>query len=171
MGRQHRPSPIPVRRRHQPDFSSPQQGAPLLETGHPGPQGQWTRHGQNRDERHPERYSLIVYDDLHAWQLFLQVDPEVLSAYIENQIGALLDYDRKNGTELVRTLETYFATGQSKQRTAKALYIHRQTLYYRLEQISALLGDNWNAPERRMALDIALAAHRFLSMKKNHTAG
>ncbi|MGI6126988.1 MAG: PucR family transcriptional regulator [Planifilum sp.] len=126
---------------------------------------------QNRDQRPPERYSLIGYDDLHAWQLFLQVDPEVLSAYVENQIGALLDYDRQNGTELVRTLEAYFATGQSKQRTAKALYIHRQTLYYRLEQISTLLGNNWDTPERRMALDIALATHRFLSMKKNHTAG
>lgn len=126
---------------------------------------------QNREQNLSDRYSLICYDDLHAWQLFLQVDPEVLSAYVQNQIGPLLDYDRQNGTELVRTLETYFATGQSKQQTAKVLYIHRQTLYYRLEQISNLLGNNWDTPERRMALDIALATHRFLSAKKNYFAG
>lgn len=116
-----------------------------------------------RNENIPTTSSLAFYDDLHAWQLFLQVDPEMLSAYIQNQIGPLLDYDRKNRTELVQTLETFFETGQSKQQTARVLYIHRQTLYYRLEQISELLGDNWNAPERRRALDIALAAHRFLT--------
>ena len=116
-----------------------------------------------RDKNIADKPSLTLYDDLHAWQLFLQVDTEVLSAYIQNQIGPLLEYDRKNGTDLVRTLETFFATGLSKQRTAKVLYIHRQTLYYRLEQISSLLGDNWNDPERRRALDIAMAAHRFLS--------
>ncbi|MBX6396530.1 MAG: helix-turn-helix domain-containing protein, partial [Alicyclobacillaceae bacterium] len=40
--------------------------------------------------------------------------------------------------------------------------IHRQTLYYRLEQISALLGEDWEAPPRRLALEAAVAAHRFL---------
>jgi purine catabolism regulator len=113
------------------------------------------------------RFTLVCFDDLHAWQLFLQVDPAVLTEYIRHQIGPLLDYDHQNGTELVQTLEAFFATGQSKQLTAKKLYIHRQTLYYRLEQISSLLGDNWDTPVRRLALATALAAHRFLLVQEN----
>jgi purine catabolism regulator len=112
-------------------------------------------------------FSLACFDDLHAWQLFLQVNPAVLAEYIRHQIGPLLDYDRENGTELVRTLETFFAVGQSKQQAAKALYIHRQTLYYRLEQISSLLGNDWESPARRLALATALAAHRFLSVRSD----
>jgi PucR family transcriptional regulator, purine catabolism regulatory protein len=115
-------------------------------------------------------FHLVCYDDLNTWQLFLQVDPSVLSDYIRHQIGPLLDYDRENGTELVHTLETFFASGQSKQQTAKALYIHRQTLYYRLEQISSLLGENWDSPSRRLALDTALAARRFLAVQENRYA-
>jgi purine catabolism regulator len=114
------------------------------------------------------RFTLVCFDDLHAWQLFLQVDPAVLMEYIRHQIGPLLDYDRLNGTELVQTLEAFIATGQSKQQTAKKLYIHRQTLYYRLEQITSLLGDSWDTPERRLALATALAAHRFLSVLEKH---
>lgn len=121
--------------------------------------------GGNPRKNLSDPFTLICYDDLHTWQLFLEVDPEALSTYIRNQIGPLLDYDRQNGTELVRTLETFFATGQSKQQTAKALYIHRQTLYYRLEQIASLLGNDWDAPTRRLALATALAAHRFLSVQ------
>jgi PucR family transcriptional regulator, purine catabolism regulatory protein len=109
-------------------------------------------------------YSLICYDDLHTWQLFLQMDPSTLQNYISDQLGPLLDYDRQNGTELIRTLEAFFACGQSKQHTAKALFIHRQTLYYRLEQITNLLGKRWEEPPRRLALDTALAAHRFLEI-------
>jgi purine catabolism regulator len=128
---------------------------------------------QKNEDKHrkkpSDRFTLVCYDDLQAWQLFLQVDPTVLSEFVRHQIGPLIDYDRQNGTKLVQTLETFFATGQSKQQTAKELYIHRQTLYYRLEQISSLLGNNWETPVRRLALATALAAHRFLSVQENRS--
>jgi purine catabolism regulator len=109
----------------------------------------------------------VVYcEDLHAWQLFLQVSPSVLEQYVEAQIGPLLAYDRENGTQLTRTLEVYLAENLSKQHTANALYIHRQTLYYRLEQIGQLLGKDWDSPVRRLALETALSAHRFLQEQR-----
>jgi PucR family transcriptional regulator, purine catabolism regulatory protein len=66
----------------------------------------------------------------------------------------------------VRTLEVYFQTGLQKQQTAKSLFIHRQTLYYRLEQIAAMLGDDWEAPARRLALETAVSGYRFLSARQ-----
>jgi len=109
----------------------------------------------------------VVYcEDLHAWQLFLQVSPAVLAQYVEAQIGPLLAYDREHGTQLTKTLEVYLAENLSKQQTANALYIHRQTLYYRLEQIGQLLGNDWDSPDRRLALETALSAHRFLQSQR-----
>jgi purine catabolism regulator len=109
----------------------------------------------------------VVYcEDLHAWQLFLQISTPVLMQYVEAQIGPLLAYDRENGTQLTKTLGVYLAENQSKQQTAKALYIHRQTLYYRLEQIGQLLGKDWDSPARRLALETALSAHRFLQTQR-----
>lgn len=76
-----------------------------------------------------------------------------------------MDYDQRNGTELIKTLEAFLEAGQSKQKAAKDLFIHRQTLYYRLDQMTSLLGEGWEKPPRRLTLDMALAAHRFLSAR------
>jgi purine catabolism regulator len=85
-------------------------------------------------------------------------DPE-LQTFVTEQIGALLEYDARHGRELVRTLDEYLANSLSKSRTAVALGVRRQTLYARLERISALLGGlDLDQRERRAALDLALTA-------------
>ncbi|PTX63358.1 purine catabolism regulator [Melghirimyces profundicolus] len=117
-------------------------------------------------EEEAEEGKVICYDDLDSWQLFLQVPSSVLGGFVEMQLGALLDHDRKNGTQLVKTLEAFLNARQSKQQAAKDLFIHRQTLYYRLDQIASLLGEDWEHPSRRTALDMALAAHRFLTARE-----
>ncbi|MDI3328812.1 MAG: PucR family transcriptional regulator ligand-binding domain-containing protein [Alicyclobacillaceae bacterium] len=113
--------------------------------------------------------TFISYDDLHIWQLFLEVNADALRQFVEDQIGTLLAHDRQHGTELVETLRVFLASSQSKQQAAKSLFIHRQTLYYRLEQITALLGEDWETPPRRLALETALAAHQFLEAGYSRT--
>lgn len=119
----------------------------------------------------PSLYTLIHYEQLQAWQLFLHMDIQAVQQFVELHLGPLLKYDAKNKANLVRTLEIYFQTGLQKQQTAKSLFIHRQTLYYRLEQIKAMLGDDWEAPARRLALEIALSAYRFLQARKKKSDG
>ncbi|CAB3395242.1 PucR family transcriptional regulator [Kyrpidia spormannii] len=117
------------------------------------------------------RISFLSYDDLYTWQVFLQMDERALAEFVDGQIGSLLAHDRLHGTELVETARMFFACNQSKQQTAQALFIHRQTLYYRLEQISALLGDGWNQPPRRLALEVAIDAARFLAARSPGRGG
>ncbi|CAB3396048.1 PucR family transcriptional regulator [Kyrpidia spormannii] len=112
------------------------------------------------------RISFLSYDDLYTWQVFLQMDEHALAEFVDGQIGSLLAHDRLHGAELVETARMFFACNQSKQQTAQALFIHRQTLYYRLEQIAALLGDGWNQPPRRLALEVAIDAARFLAARR-----
>lgn len=45
--------------------------------------------------------------------------------------------------ELMRTLQTYLRHMCDTRKTAEALHIHRNTLYYRLNQLEELLGDGW----------------------------
>ena len=42
-----------------------------------------------------------------------------LDGFARRQLGALLDYDEKRGTELIRTLDAYLAAGCSTRRTAE----------------------------------------------------
>lgn len=51
----------------------------------------------------------------------------------------LYEYDRKNGTEYMETLRQYLLNDRNAVRAAKALYIHRNTMNYRLERLREML--------------------------------
>ena len=55
-------------------------------------------------------------------------------------IGPLLDYDRAHGTELVDSLRVFLNCNRSWQRAAKELFVHKQTLVYRMRRIEELAG-------------------------------
>jgi DNA-binding PucR family transcriptional regulator len=77
-------------------------------------------------------------------------------AHVEHVLGSVLQYDAQRGTDLVGTLQAYFAAGQSPTRAATALHIHPNTVQQRLDRISALLGDGWQQPDRALDLQVAL---------------
>ena len=57
----------------------------------------------------------------------------------------IYEYDQKNGTELLLTLETYLMQYKSLKAAAEELFIHRSTLTYRLgciEKIAKLALDD-----------------------------
>jgi purine catabolism regulator len=106
---------------------------------------------------------VLMSADVGVYRLLSRLvdDPE-LETFVAEQIGGLLEYDARHGRELVRTLDEYLSSSLSKSRTAAALGIRRQTLYARLERISALLGGlDLDQRERRAALDLALTAWRL----------
>ncbi len=104
------------------------------------------------------------YEDLGIYQL-IKALPEatVLSSFISRHLGKVLQYDRENRGEMLRTLDELLKCQGSKQETAKRLYIHRQTLYHRLEKLEELLGEDFLEPEKRMCLEFALRAYEVIS--------
>lgn len=55
-------------------------------------------------------------------------------------LGPLIEYDREQGTELVKTLQVYLECDRSPSRTAELLFIHTQTVNYRIARIQELTG-------------------------------
>ncbi|MEU1136012.1 helix-turn-helix domain-containing protein [Streptomyces sp. NPDC005885] len=84
-----------------------------------------------------------------------------VSGFIDTTIGPVLDYDRKNSTELAETLEAYFATGASPSKAAETLHVHPNTVSRRLERITALLGSGWQQPGHVLDVQLALRTHRM----------
>jgi DNA-binding PucR family transcriptional regulator len=87
-------------------------------------------------------------------------DGRDVDGFVARTIGPLLAYDARRGTELVRTLEQYFATGASPVRTKDSLHVHVNTVTQRLERVSRLIGPDWSAPERTLEVQLALRLHR-----------
>jgi len=85
----------------------------------------------------------------------LRGSPE-LQAFYDEFLGALESYDERHGTELIRTLEGFFAHHGNHVRAAEALHLHRNTLLYRLARIQAIAGLDLDDPEVRLAVQVAL---------------
>ncbi|MFD7059008.1 helix-turn-helix domain-containing protein [Streptomyces sp. NPDC059906] len=81
--------------------------------------------------------------------------------FVERTIGQVVAYDERRGTELVRTLDAYFACGMSPARTKEALHVHVNTVAQRLERVGRLLGDDWQSPDRALEIQLALRLHRL----------
>jgi purine catabolism regulator len=59
---------------------------------------------------------------------------------VDRILGPVLEYDEEHGSELVTTLETYLACDRSPKRAAEALFVHTQTVSYRIARIQELTG-------------------------------
>ena len=95
-----------------------------------------------------ERFSPVAHwAELGAWRL-----PAELSAPDPVADPLLAE------PELAATAETFLDCAGSAARTAAALHIHRQTLYYRLGRISALTGLDLADGDARLLLHTALRA-------------
>ncbi|GIP37827.1 transcriptional regulator [Paenibacillus sp. J31TS4] len=94
-----------------------------------------------------KRRQLLPYDDVEIFQLLLEAAESVnFEPLIDKKIGKLAAYDRENGTELVTTLYYYLATGGSLYETANRLFIHRNSVKYRMDRIREIAGVEFDSP-------------------------
>ncbi|MCZ0208612.1 helix-turn-helix domain-containing protein [Streptomyces achromogenes] len=114
--------------------------------------------------------SAAALDDLGFVGLLLS-DGRDVSGFIDNSIGPVLAYDRHNDTELVKTLEAYFAVGASPSKAADRLHIHANTVSRRLERVATLLGPRWQQPDRALDIQLALRIHRMRALLRPDAAG
>ncbi|MFE2384898.1 helix-turn-helix domain-containing protein [Streptomyces misionensis] len=86
-------------------------------------------------------------------------DGHDVDGFVTTVLGPLLEYDARRGTQLVRTLRAYFDRGGSLTRAKEELHVHVNTVVQRLDRVQALLGPDWNSPERALELQLALRLH------------
>lgn len=109
----------------------------------------------------------LYFGELKVYRLLFQLEhsPE-LEAFCHEMIGTLIAYDRAQGTDLVETLSAYFAHKGNLSQTAEALFVHRNTLLYRMERIREISGLDLDNPETRLSIQLALRAWRLLTARE-----
>ena len=73
-------------------------------------------------------------------------------------IGRIEAYDREHNSDLVRTLRVYFASNANTSEAADRLYLHRNSLPYRLARVQDLTGLDLKDHRARLALQLGLLA-------------
>jgi DNA-binding PucR family transcriptional regulator len=73
-------------------------------------------------------------------------------------VWPLVEHDRERRSDLVRTLRAYFAAGGNAREAADRMFLHRNSLLYRLERIRKLTGLDLRDPGVALALQLGLLA-------------
>lgn len=97
------------------------------------------------------------YDDWYMHMLLLQEPKAELREHMDHVLAPILDNE-----ELVETLANYLTFGESLKTTSERMFIHVNTLKYRLARISELLKCDLKDPNVRFRLRMAITIERYL---------
>lgn len=131
-----------------------------------------TAHRQAREALHigmqlTPRSSVTHFDDLGSYRLIFRVsDLDELERYCSEQVGALIDYDAKHGTDLLNTLNAIIAADGNLHRAAERLSVHYNTLRYRIRRIEEIQGTRVDSWRNLSAIDLALKGYQVLQARR-----
>jgi sugar diacid utilization regulator len=103
----------------------------------------------------------VSYEQLGAYRylVHLEIDDAPQDRYRQS-VEKLIDYDDRRGSRLIETLEQYLADRGSVTTSARALYVHPNTVRQRLERIERVAELDLSS-EDLLSLELALKLVRL----------
>lgn len=83
----------------------------------------------------PEPPALVTFDDIAPVAMLID-DPDTLRAFVHRTLGSLAEPSVR-AAELRETLRVYLRTHRSPAATAERMILHRNTIRYRIQQVTA----------------------------------
>lgn len=82
---------------------------------------------------------VVFFADLEFSYLFSHIPKPVMDKFCQSLLQPLMIKDADYATDMLRTLEAYITSEGQINEVAKQLFIHRNTVQYRLEKLSEIL--------------------------------
>lgn len=106
---------------------------------------------------------IYVYEQLGIYKLLFEMEPDKLATYYQEVIEPLNEYDHKHHMDMVSSLFVYFEENCNAVKTAKRLFVHRNTLDYRLKKIEEITGRSLDDPYDRLTLQLGVIVGKQLT--------
>jgi len=109
----------------------------------------------------PESNTVCI-DDLGFlhWLYHVPREHRDQNVYVQKLAG-LIAYDQDNQADLTNTLEIYLDTNGNAALASQNLFVHRNTLFYRLRRIEEICEVDLSNPLERLNLHVALKGYRL----------
>ncbi|MCI3926278.1 helix-turn-helix domain-containing protein [Paenibacillus sp. TRM 82003] len=117
---------------------------------------------QKHAQRFVESYKAKQTEDLLR---YLPID--VIESYYTSTFNQLLKTDDKERAELQKTVQTYLEHQSSISATSKKMFIHRNTVIYRLQKYERLTGRSLQDPSDTLRIRLALIMEAFLGQARS----
>lgn len=112
------------------------------------------------------RNQLVFFDELGIYRLLEQVPNwEEFELFYKETVAPLDVHDTRFHGDLVKTLETFFECHGNLKQVSQALFVHYNTVLYRIDQIQEITGLRLKSAEDRLNLQIGLKIRRILRQK------
>lgn len=109
--------------------------------------------------------NVIQYRDFQFFDLLSQCgDRDVIGKYCHPALKALRKYDHLNGSELYKTLRAYVDNGARVKETSESMFIHRNSLMYRLDRIREITALDINAPANVFHLKLSFVIEQYIGL-------
>ncbi|MDY7089807.1 MAG: helix-turn-helix domain-containing protein [Actinomycetota bacterium] len=100
----------------------------------------------------------VVDTEQHLAELVLTADPQALADLRARMLAPIGDTSDASAAKLVETLRSWLRHQGRREEVAAELFIHPQTVRYRMTQLRELYGDKLRDPSWTTSLIIALSA-------------
>lgn len=108
----------------------------------------------------------LLYENLGLLKLCIDTSyPEYILQYIQNNLKPVIDYDRQNNSDLIKTLDILVKTNFNVTHAAQLLYVHRNTMIQRIGRLQNLLGVDFEDYKVRMELSVALYLNQYYQVQ------
>lgn len=106
----------------------------------------------------------MIYRNAGIYKFLNKVtDKSIMADFYVETLGGLLRYDSENNTKFTETLQVFLEEGENTASTIQRLFIHRNTLQYRLRRIEEILQQSLKNAEVKISLQIAFKIQTFFS--------
>lgn len=110
---------------------------------------------------------IVFFEDMGVYQILFSIeDKQILIEMYHRLLQPLIDYDQKHHGELEKTLFYYLIYGESQITMAKNLYMHRNTINYRMNKIKELLNCQLDTFEEKVPYMLSYYIKKVLEEKK-----
>jgi DNA-binding PucR family transcriptional regulator len=91
-------------------------------------------------------------------ELLALLGDRTLASFSDDVLGPLVEYDQRNGSDLVATLRAFLENGGAWVQTARDLDLHPNTMRYRMSRVEDLTGRDLSRMSDRVDLFLAFAS-------------
>ncbi|MFJ7839204.1 PucR family transcriptional regulator [Lysinibacillus sphaericus] len=118
-------------------------------------------------KEHLQKQSYVhFYGDIGLFRLFHYVDNlYILEDFVTEKLGKVFEYDKKKNTNLLETLKYYIKNNTNVQKTAEDMFVHYNTMRYRINKLKELGIDGEDGFELT-EISLAYQLHQYLQLKK-----
>ncbi len=100
---------------------------------------------------------VVAFNSLGVYNLLYELEGQAeVRAFADEIMRPLVEYDQNNRGSLIKTVDAYFTHHGNISQTAESLFVHRNTLLYRMDRIQELTNLQLDQANMRLALHLSL---------------